>query len=202
MKTKSSSGIPSESPLARGTSRIRHLGLRAIPGIAIYRLLSLLFHFRATRCVWVNLENWQPVPCKKIPFEIRVLSAEEIKGQAEQIGENPEGLKQAVGDGAEVVAALKGASIVSFLWISSSPPALNGDYALEFDERLAFCYRAFTFPEFRGIGLMPAVLQAALEQCAARGHRGAIACISRGWIQRNCNIPLRQNIWEEFGYIP
>jgi RimJ/RimL family protein N-acetyltransferase len=177
MNKKSSSGHPSESPLAIGTSRIRYLGLRAIPRLFLYRLLSLLFHYRATRCVWADLENWQPAPGRKIPFEIRALSAEETKSHAERISENPEDVEQVFGAGAEIFGAIKGASLVSSLWISPFPPVLNGGYALEFDERLAFIYRASTLPEFRGMGLMPAVLQAALERCAARGYRGAAACI-------------------------
>jgi RimJ/RimL family protein N-acetyltransferase len=177
MNKKSSSGAPSESPIARAASRIRYLGLRAIPGLVLYRFLSQLFHYRATRCVWVDLENWRPISGKAVPFEVRPLSEEEITGQVERIGENPEGVDQALGAGAEFFGALKGASIVSSLWISPFPPALNDGYALEFDERLVFFYRAFTLPEFRGSGLMPAVLQAALEGCAARGYRGAVACI-------------------------
>jgi RimJ/RimL family protein N-acetyltransferase len=177
MNKKSSSRVPSESPLSRGVSRIRYLGLRAIPRIAVYRLLSGLFQYRATRCVWADLENWRPVSSNQVPFEIRVLSPEEIKSQAELIGEDPNDVDQAIAAGGEALGALKSGSVASYVWISPYPPALNGCFALEFDERLAFFYRAFTLPQFRGMGLMPAVLRAALERCAHRGYRGAVACI-------------------------
>jgi GNAT superfamily N-acetyltransferase len=177
MNKKSSTSVPSDSPILRGASRVRYLGVRAIPGIALYRLLSLLFHYRATRCVWVDLEKWRPTSGKKVSFEIRRLTADEIRSQTERMGEDAEGVDQALGDGAEAFGALRGSSIASSLWISPHPPALNGEFALEFDERLAYFYRAFTLPEFRGLGLMPAVLQAALESCASRGYRGVVSCI-------------------------
>jgi GNAT superfamily N-acetyltransferase len=177
MNKKSSSSVPSESLLSRGVSRVRYLGLRAIPRIAIYRLLSELFHYRATRCVWADLENWRPVSSNQVPFEIRPLSQEEIKSQAERMGEDPNDADQVIAAGGETLGALKGTSVASYVWISPYPPALNGAFALQFDERLAFFYRAFTLPEFRGLGLMPAVLRAALERCASRGYRGAVACI-------------------------
>lgn len=177
MNTKSSPDASSESLLARGASRVRYLGLRAIPGLVLYQVLSQLFHYRATSCVWADLKNWHPISRKAVPFEVRPLSAEEIKGQAERMGESPEDVDQALGSGAEVLGAMDGRSIVSFLWISSIPPALDGGYALEFDQRLAFFYRAFTLPGFRGLGLMPALLQSALERCATRGDHGAVACI-------------------------
>ena len=177
MNTKSSPDASSESLLARGASRVRYLGLRAIPSLVLYQVLSQLFHYRATSCVWADLKNWHPISRKAVPFEVRPLSAEEIKGQAERMGESPEDVDQALGSGAEVLGAMDGASIVSFLWVSPAPPALDGGYALEFDQRLAFFYRAFTLPEFRGLGLMSAVLQAALERSAACGYHGAVACI-------------------------
>ena len=177
MNKKSSSSVPSESSLLRGASRVRYLGVRAIPGLALYRLLSLLFHYRATRCVWADLEQWRPVSGKRVSFEIRRLTAEELRSQMERMGEDQEGVEQALGDGAEAFGAFRSASIASSLWISTHPPALNGEFALEFDERMAYFYRAFTLPEFRGLGLMPAVLQAALESCASRGYRGAVSCI-------------------------
>ena len=177
MNKKSSPNVPSESPLLRGAFRVRYLGVRAIPGLVLYRLLSLLFDYRATRCVWADLEQWRPVSGKKVSFEIRRLTAEEIRSQMERTGEDLEGVEQALRDGAEAFGALKGPLIASSVWISPHPPALNGEFALEFDERLAYFYRAFTLPEFRGLGLMPAVLQAALERCASRGFRGAVSCI-------------------------
>jgi len=177
MNKKSSPNVPSESPLLRGAFRVRYLGVRAIPGLALYRLLSLFFHYRATRCVWADLEQWRPVSGKKVSFEIRRLTAEEIRSQMERTGEDLEGVEQALRDGAEAFGALRGASIASSLWVSPHPPALNGEFALEFDDRLAYFYRAFTLPEFRGLGLMPAVLQAALESCVLRGYRGAVSCI-------------------------
>ena len=169
--------VPSESFLERGVSRIRYLGVRAIPGLVVSRLFSQLFQYRAIRCVWVDLEHWRQVSEETVTFEVRSLNAEEIKSQAKPIGEDPEDADQAFGAGLEAFGALRGASIVSFLWISPHPPSLNDEFALEFEERLAYFYKAFTLPAFRGLGLMPAVLRAALENCAAHGYRGAIACI-------------------------
>jgi ribosomal protein S18 acetylase RimI-like enzyme len=177
MNKKSSSGVPSEFPLLRGLSRVRYVGVRAIPRLVVYRLLSQLFQYRAIRCVWVDLEHWRQVSGKTVTFEIRSLNAEEIKRQAKLIGKDPEGVDQTIGAGVEAIGALRGGSIASYLWISPHPPALKDHFALEFDERLAYFYKAFTLPAFRGMGLMPAVLRAALESCASRGYRGAVACI-------------------------
>jgi GNAT superfamily N-acetyltransferase len=177
MNEKSSSGIPSESLLLRRISRVRYLGVRAIPGLVAYRLFSQLFHYRAIRCVWVDLETWRQVPGKTVTFEIRSLHAEEIKRQAKLIGEDPAGVDEALAAGIEAFGALRGESIASYLWISPHPPGLNDDFKLEFDERLAYFYKAFTLPGFRGLGLMPAVLRAALENSASRGYQGAVACI-------------------------
>ncbi len=177
MNKKSSSGGPSKSPLLRGLSRVRYLGIRAIPGLVVYGLFSKLFHYRAIRCVWIDFEHTRQVSGKTVTLEIRSLNAEEIRRQAKLIGENPEGIDQAIGAGVEAFGALSGASIASYLRISPYPPALNDKLVLEFDERLAYFYKAFTLPGFRGLGLMPAVLRAALESCASRGYRGAVACI-------------------------
>src|SRR5579863_6669053 len=177
MDKKSSSASPSYSPLSRGASRLHYLGARAVPGLAVYGLLSRLFGYRATSCVWVDLEHWRPVSGETIAVEIRPVSVEEIRSEAELTGENPEDAERALGSGAEVLGAFRDGSIISSLWISPHPPSLNGGFKLEFDERLAFFYRAFTLPEFRGMGLMPAVLRAALGRCASQGYRGAVACI-------------------------
>jgi GNAT superfamily N-acetyltransferase len=177
MNKKSASVAPAESPLSRGLSLVRYLGVRAIPGLVVYRLFSPLFHYRATRCVWVDLEHWRPMSGRTVPSEIRSLRAEEIKRQAELSREDPARVDQVLGAGAEVFGALRGQSIVAYVWISPHPPALNDGFTLEFDERLAYFYRAFTLPEFRGLGLMSSVLRTALESCALRGYRGAVACI-------------------------
>jgi GNAT superfamily N-acetyltransferase len=168
---------PSESFFSRGVSRIRYLGIRAIPGLVVYRLLSQIFHYRAIRCVWVDLEHWRQDSNEKGSFEVRCLNADEIKSQAKTIREDPENVGQAFASGGEAFGALIRASITSSVWISPDPPPLNDEFALEFEERLAYFYKAFTLPGFRGLGLMPAVLRAALEKCASRGYRGAIACI-------------------------
>jgi RimJ/RimL family protein N-acetyltransferase len=156
---------------------VRQLGIQAIPGRAVCSLLSRLFHYRATRCVWVDLDNWHQTPCKAAQFEIRFLNPEESNAQARQIGVDIEGIHQATAAGVEPFGAVKGASIASCLRISPHPPGLNDDFALEFEERLVFFSKSYTLPEFRGHGWMPAVLSAALEVCAARGYRGAVACI-------------------------
>lgn len=177
MNVKSSSGFPSKSPLLRGISRIRYLGVRAIPGLVVYRLFSKLFHYRAIRCVWVDLEDWRQVSSKSNTFEIRSLSAEETKKYAKLIGEDPNGVDQAISAGVEAFGALKDGSIAARVLISPYPPGLNDDFGLEFDERMAYFYKSFTLPGFRGLGLMPAVLRAALESCTSRGFQGAVACI-------------------------
>jgi GNAT superfamily N-acetyltransferase len=169
--------VPSESFLSRAVSRIRYLGVRAIPGLVVYRFLSQLFHYRAIRCVWVDLEYWRQVSDERVTVEVRSLNAEEIKSQAKQMGEDPEDVDRAFAAGVEAFGALNGESITSSLWISPHPPSLNDEFTLEFEERLAYFYKAFTLPGFRGLGLMPGVLQAALENCASRGYRGAVACI-------------------------
>jgi GNAT superfamily N-acetyltransferase len=177
MDKRSSSAGLTDSPFSRGASRLRYLGARAVPGLAVYGLLSRLFGYRATSCVWADLEHWRPVSRETIAFEICPVSVEGIRSEAELMGENPEDTERALGSGAEVLGAFKDGSIISSVWISPHPPSLNGGLTLEFDERLAFFYRAFTLPEFRGTGLMPAVLTAALGRCAMRGYRGAVACM-------------------------
>ncbi len=169
--------VPSESFLSRAVSRIRYLGVRAIPGLIVYRLLSQLFHYRAIRCVWVDLEEWRHVSDETVAVEARPLDAEEIKAQAKEIGEDPEEVDRTFAAGVEAFGALKGGSIASCLWVSPHPPALDDEFALEFEGRLAYFYKAFTLPGYRGLGLMPGVLRAALESCASRGYQGAVACI-------------------------
>jgi GNAT superfamily N-acetyltransferase len=168
---------PSESFLSRAVSRIRYLGVRAIPGLIVYGLLSKLFHYRAICCVWVDLEEWSHLSDETVTVEARSLNAEEIKTQAKQIEEDPEEVDRTLAAGVEAFGALKGGSIASCLWISPHPPSLNDEFALEFEGRLTYFYKAFTQPGYRGLGLMPGVLRAALENCASRGYQGAVACI-------------------------
>ena|ERR1700676_688835 len=118
MNEKSSSEAASESFLLRGISRARYLGIRAIPGLVAYRLFSQLFHYRAIRCVWVDLETWRHVSGKAVPFEIRPLRAEEIKIQAEMLGEDREHVDEALAAGMEAFGALSGELIASYVWIS------------------------------------------------------------------------------------
>ena len=169
--------VPCESFLSRAVSRIRYLGVRAIPGLVVYRMLSLLFHYRAIRCVWVDLEYLHKVSDETFGVKVRSLNAGEIKSLAKQIGEDPDDVNRAFAAGVEAFGALNGKSITSSLWISPHPPSLNDEFTLEFEGRLAYLYKAFTLPECRGLGLMPCVLRAALENCASRGYRGAVACI-------------------------
>jgi GNAT superfamily N-acetyltransferase len=166
-----------ESFLSQAVSRIRYLGVRAIPGLVVYRLLSLIFHYRAIRCVWVDLDYWHQVSDETVAVKVRSLNAEEIKSQAKQIGEDPEDVNRAFAAGVEAFGALNGESITSSLWISPHPPSLSDEFTLEFEGRLAYLFKAFTLPEFRGLGLMPCVLRAVLENCSSRGYRGAVACI-------------------------
>jgi ribosomal protein S18 acetylase RimI-like enzyme len=174
---KRRTSVPCESFLSRAVSRIRYLGVRAIPGLVVYRMLSLLFHYRAVRCVWVDLEYLHKVSDETFGVKVRSLNAGEIKSQAKQIGEDPDDVNRAFAAGVEAFGALNGESITSSLWISPHPPSLNDEFTLEFEGRLAYLYKAFTLPEFRGLGLMPCVLRAAIENCASRGYRGAVACI-------------------------
>jgi GNAT superfamily N-acetyltransferase len=176
----SSGSVRSESWFSRGVSRVRYLGIWTIPRLVVYRLLSWSISYRSIRCVWVDLRNWRDQSGNKlVPFEIRCLEPEELTTQ-ERINEldlDPADVERAISGGVEACAALDKGSIVSFVWISPNAPSLNGDLALKCDERLAYFYRAFTVPEFRGRGVMPAVLRVALKECAARGDRGVIACI-------------------------
>jgi GNAT superfamily N-acetyltransferase len=174
---KRRTSVPCESFLSRAVSRIHYLGVLAIPGLVVYRLLSLIFHYRAIRCVWVDLEYWHQVSDETVAVKVRSLNAEEIKSQAKQIGEDPEDVNRAFAAGVEAFGALNSKSITSSLWISPHPPSLNDEFTLEFEGRLAYLYKAFTLPECRGLGLMPCVLRAALENCVSRGYRGAVACI-------------------------
>ena len=150
-KSPFDSDIPSDSAIIRGISRLHRLGIQAIPGRAIYRLLSLLFHYRATRCVRVNLENWHLTPFNAAPFEIRSLSPDELKAQAKQIGVDLEGIEHAQGAGVAPFGAVKGASIVSCLWISPHPPGLRDDFALEFEDRLFFSTNPSPYPNSEGM---------------------------------------------------
>ena len=170
-------GASSESFLSRAASRIRYLGIRAIPRLVVYRMLSLFFRYRAIRCVWVNLEGWRQVSDETVPVRVRSLNAEEIKSLAKQTGEETEYVDRAIAAGLEVFGAPDGELIVSSLWCSHHPPSLNDEFALEFEGRLAYFYKAFTLPGFRGVGLMSAILRCALESCASRGYRGAVACV-------------------------
>ena len=167
----------SESFFLRGMSRIRYLGVRAIPRLVAYRLLSQLFHYRAIRCVWVDLQNWRQESNPNITFEVRSLKAEEIKSQPKLMGEDCQDVDQHLGAGLQAFGAVKDSSIISFVWISPHPPSLDVEFRLEFADELAYFYSAFTVPEFRGLGLMPAVLRVALANCLSRGFRGAIAYI-------------------------
>ena len=179
---------PSEPFLSRSISRIRYLGIRAIPRLVFYRLLPSFVYYRSIRCVWMDLDDWRRQnPVNTVPFEIRLLAAEDLKSQKmfSELDLDSHDVALAMASGADVIAALQGETIASYLFVSTVSPGLNDDLALEFDERLAYFYRAFTRPEFRGRGLMPAVLQAAMRRCASRGDRGVVACIDIGnWPSR------------------
>jgi GNAT superfamily N-acetyltransferase len=127
--------------------------------------------------VWVDLGYWRRVSDETVTVGVRPLNAKEIKSLAKQTGEDPEDVDRATAAGLEVFGALDGELIVSSLWCSYHPPSLSDEFTLEFEGRLAYFYKAFTLPGFRGLGLMPAVLQVALENCGSRGYRGAVACI-------------------------
>jgi hypothetical protein len=146
MNNKSSFGVPFKSPLFRGISRVRYLGVWTIPRLVVYSLLSVLFHYRTIRCVWFDLERGPQISRKKSTYEIRPLSQEEIKREAKLTGENTLDVDQSIEAGLEAIGAVKGKSIVSCIWISPIPPALNEDFALEFDERLTFFTELLLFP--------------------------------------------------------
>ncbi|MGD0907497.1 MAG: GNAT family N-acetyltransferase [Candidatus Acidiferrales bacterium] len=178
---------PAESSLfSRFVSQIRYLGIRAIPRLIFYRLLPASIYYRSIRCVWMDLDDWRqryPVhPPKTVPFEIRPLDAEDLKVKQilTELDLDPEAADIAIKSRVEIFATLQDKSIMSYLLVSPVPPGLNDDLILEFDDRLAYFYRAFTRPELRGRGLMPSLLQAALARCASRGYRGVVACIDMG----------------------
>jgi len=178
---------PTESSLlSRFVSRIRYLGIRGIPQLIFYRILPSSVYYRSIRCVWMDLHVWRqqyPVhPPNTVPFEIRPLDAEDLKVQQilTELDLDPETAEIAIKSRVEIFAALQDKSITSYLLVSPVPPGLNDDLVLEFDDRLAYFYRASTRPELRGRGLMPALLQAAVARCASRGYRGVVACIDMG----------------------
>ena len=121
-------------------------GSKQFRAVQSTRLLSFLFHYRATRCVRVNLENWDLTPSNAAPFEIRFLSLDELKAQAKQIGVDLEGIEHARTAEVAPFGAGKGASVVSCLRISPHPPGLRDDFAMEFDDRLFFSTNPSPYP--------------------------------------------------------
>jgi GNAT superfamily N-acetyltransferase len=121
-------------------------------------------------------------PASPVPFPIRLLDARDLESPDSfstlDLDAHEAGL--AIDSGVDIIAAFEGESIASYLFLSTTSPGLNDDLVLEFDERLVFFYRAFTRPEFRGRGMMPALLRAALERCASVGYKCAVACIDVG----------------------
>src|SRR5665811_1085102 len=81
-----SGNSPSESFLSRSISRIRYLGIRAIPRLVFYGLLPASVYYRSTRCVWMDLDDWREQgSVNTVPFEIRPLDAEDLKSQQKLI---------------------------------------------------------------------------------------------------------------------
>jgi GNAT superfamily N-acetyltransferase len=174
---------PSESFLSRCVSRIRYLGIQSIPRLVFHRLLPASVYYRSIRCVWRDLSDRLPQsPVKPVPLKIRLLVAEDLNSPRIFSGLDLDSREAgaAIASGVDVIAAFQGETIASYLFLSTASPGLNDHLILEFDERLLFFYRAFTRPDFRGHGLMPALLRAALERCASQGFRGVVACIDMG----------------------
>jgi hypothetical protein len=165
--------------------QFRHSARRHGLPAAVARLLS----HAAQRCaalevgrlLWLEAERAVPPANALGTFNFRFLSAEELPEWATDPVNDLDGrLADRLRRGRDFCfAALAGPRLAAYAWfaLGSVEPEHCGGVALSFPGDVAYTYKGFTCPEFRGLGLYGQVVHRGLQALADRGVDKLLASV-------------------------
>jgi hypothetical protein len=144
----------------------------------LYRAIGHFLTFDVTRLLHLDEGDLRP-PRIDPAFEIRLLEPYEVvEFAADPANDLDVSLARRMTCGRDLcVAALDGDHLASYAWFalgSIEAPmhrgrTLRSGVAVSFPRSMAFIYKAFTRPEYRGRHLYPAVLAQGLHELSPRG---------------------------------
>lgn len=86
--------------------------------------------------------------------------------------------KAAYSRGELCIGAFDGPALAGYAWWASAPAPHTQGLWMQFDARSVYIYRAFVRPEYRGLGLAPALYRFADRMFRERGRSQALMCIA------------------------
>ena len=171
---------------ARGLSRYSTIksehGLAAAIEWLVDRVGSRLINLGVSEILWLEPANVKMVGAPPEGYTFRFLTPAEIAGYVSVENELGQIHVDRAAAGRDLCfAALQGNRLVNYGWYALD--CIEGQHcdcvALSFPANIAYMYKGFTHPEFRGRRLHGFAMRFAFEQLAAeRGIRGLISTVS------------------------
>lgn len=174
----------------------RRFGIFAVLHLLADRLAKHILHPDIINILWLNLENLRLPPADPV-FSFQSLTAAEVEGFAEDPSNDlrAESAERIRGGHNLCFAALAGGRLASYEWFA--PGAIEPSHAfgvaLSYPQYMAYWYKGYTHPDFRGKRLLGIVTGLALQQLAAQGVRELVGMVSwtnfpmlRGCYQLGC----------------
>lgn len=171
--------------IASRLEHFRHLtrrhGLRAAGARLLSRAAKRWAAFEVGRLLWLEADRVEQLTIATGDFCFRFLTAEELPGlAADPANELGVAFADRLRSGPDVCfAALSGLQLAAYAWfaLGSIEAEHCGGVALSFPADVAYTYKGFTRPEFRGLGLYGQVIARGLHALADRGVARLLAAV-------------------------
>jgi hypothetical protein len=158
----------------------RH-GLCPAMATLLSRAASRCATLNVGRLLWLEAERISPPPPSESGFCYRLLTAEELPRFAvDPTHELDPGFAERLRRGHDFCfAALAGPQLAAYAWFAlrSIEPEHCGGVTLSFPADVAYTYKGFTRPEFRGLGLYGQVISQGLRGLAGHGVDKLLASV-------------------------
>ena len=171
--------------IARGFGRIievrRKYGAWAVVQLLTDRALNLVANVIISNLICVDADSAGEPPGSDPRFDFRILSPDELAafGQDPVYEVEPAFVVRASRGHDVCFAALDGPRLASYGWFAlGCIEREHCEVAMSYPAHVAYSYKGFTHPDYRGQGLYAAVKRRALQALAARGVTTFISSIN------------------------
>jgi L-amino acid N-acyltransferase YncA len=161
-------------------------GLRAALQWTAARLADRLFRLEAAEVVWLEVEKLAEKPMTESAFEFRFLTADEVaRFSADDANHlDAEFIRRVVAGHDLCFAAMDGARLAAYGWyaLGSVEARHNFGVPLSYPSSVAYMYKGFTHPDYRGHRLHGLGMGLALRGLAAHGVSRLVSTVeSTNW---------------------
>lgn len=159
--------------LRKACDSLRKEGVRVFTHKATRKLLGLLFGYGTLLVFERDLRKKITHYPIKADIRISLLSPSELHLLNDRLGYDETDLINApswLAQGDKCFVGYVRNKISTYVWVSLKERRLAGNYRLPLGKNKAFFFKGFTIPSMRGLGLIPAVLNAAYTWLQENGY--------------------------------